>query len=260
MLFRQSDMRPSILCVTLIAFTAGGTRAQTPSFEVASVRASGKTAGEKNRRENIQFDPGSLTMRSVSLKSAIRWAYHVMDYQVSGPDWLSAERFDIAAKTAAPATEDQLRLMLQTLLAERFKLALHRQTRELPAYVLSVGKNGPKFQESQSEGETDVKPDPGRMSVAVRRAPVSQLVEVLSNVLRMPVVDQTQLKGRYDITINAAKYAAELTPKGPGEAPIDLVALIMTGVQEEFGLKLESRKVPLDLLIIDLAEKIPTEN
>lgn len=245
-----------VTCTAVVAGTAYG----QPAFEVTSVRVTGRSSGEKSRRENIQFDPASLTMRSISLKAAIRWAYHVMPYQVSGPDWLDTERYDIAARTAAPAREEQLRLMLQTLLADRFKLQLHRQTRELSAYVLSVGKNGPKFHESGSEGEFDVKPDPGRMSVTVRRAPVSQLVEILSNVLHTPVVDLTELKGRYDVTINAAKYAAELTPKAAGEAPADLAALILTAVQEELGLKLESRKVPLDLLIIDHVEKAPTEN
>ena len=236
--------------------------AQSASFEVASVRVSqlGKTGGEGSRRENIQFDPGSLTMRNVTLKSSIRWAYHVMDYQVSGPEWLNSERYDIAGKSAGPVSQDQLRTMLQTLLMERFHLGLHRQTRELPAYVLVVAKSGPKFHESGTEGDSDIRPDPGRMSVVVHRQPVSQLVEMLSNVFHTAVVDMTDLKGRYDITLNLAKYAAELAPKGPGEAPIDPAALIMTALQEELGLKLESRKLPLELLIVDHAERTPVEN
>ena len=82
-----------------------------------------------------------------ALKSAIRWAYHVMDAQVVGPDWLANERYDIMAKAAGPAPEAELRVMLQALLAERFKLAVHRQTKEMSAYALTVGKNGPKFHE-----------------------------------------------------------------------------------------------------------------
>src|ERR1035438_1881713 len=86
-------------------------------FDAASIRVSqlGK-GGEGSRRESIQANPGSLNMRNVSLKSAIRWAYHVMDYQVSGPDWLGYERFDIMAKAATPAPEAELRTMLQALL------------------------------------------------------------------------------------------------------------------------------------------------
>jgi uncharacterized protein (TIGR03435 family) len=262
-------MRPTTLGVTLVVFTTAGAFGQTadapPSFEVASVRVSqvGKAGGEGSRRENIQVSPGTVTMRNVSLKSGIRWAYHVMDYQVTGPDWLGSERFDIVGKSAGPVAEDQLRVMLQALLAERFKLALHRQTKELPAYVLLVGKNGPKFHETQTEGEASIQPNRALLSVAVQRAPVSQLVEMLSNVLRSPVLDQTGLKGRYDITINVAKYVAEFGGKhgeGAAEAPPDLLSIITMALQEELGLKLESRKAPLDLLIVDHADKMPVEN
>jgi uncharacterized protein (TIGR03435 family) len=255
---RHNNMCSSLLRVVMVACTASGMYGQTMAFEVASVRVSAGAAG--SRRDSIQFDPGSLTMRNVTLKDAIRWAYGVMGYQVSGPDWLDSRRYDIAAKTPAPAAGEQIREMLQTLLAERFKLALHRETKELPAYTLSVSKNGPKFQESQTEGETAVRPDKRSMSLTVQRAPVSQLVEILSNVLHSPVIDLTGLKGRYDITVNATKYAADLTPKAPGDAPMDLAALIITGLQEEFGLKLEPRKVSLDLLIIEHAEQTPAQN
>jgi uncharacterized protein (TIGR03435 family) len=239
------------------------------TFEVASVRVSqvGKSGGEGSRRENIQFSPDSVTMRNVSFRSSIRWAYHVMDYQINGPDWLGNERYDIAAKSAAPVTEDQLRVMLQGLLADRFKLTLHRVTKELPAYVLVVAKNGPKFKESTEDGEMSVRPDQGRLQVTVQRAPVSQLVDGLSQMLRAPIIDQTGLKGKYDVTIDVAKYIPDMEAArksaaegGAGAAALDPVPIIMNGLQEELGLKLESRKVPLDLLIIDRAEKVPTEN
>lgn len=262
----------TILGTTLIILTSTGAYCQSaaapPAFEVASVRVSqiGESGqgghgglGDVFRRQNVQVTPDSLTMRNISLKSSIAWAYHVMDYQVSGPDWLQSQRYDMIAKAAGPATEDQLRAMLQTLLAERFKLELHRQTKELAAYVLLVAKGGPKFHETQAEGESNIQPDQKRMSVAVQRTPLSQLVELLSNVYRAPVVDMTELKGRYDVTINIAKYMSEMQP-APGGAPPDPFSLIATVLQEEFGLKLESKKVSLDLLIIDRAEKVPVEN
>ena len=102
-----------------------------PAFDVASVRASKSGGGEGGWRDDIQTSPDSLIMRNVSLKSAIRWAYHVMDYQVTGPQWIGSDRFDISAKAMGPTSEDQLRLMLQALLAERFKLTLHRDTKEV---------------------------------------------------------------------------------------------------------------------------------
>ena len=244
----------------LMAGGAFGQAATAPAFDVASVRPSERPAGRGMgfRRDNIQVSPTSLTMRGVSLKTAIRWAYHVMDYQVSGPDWIGFQRYDIAAKAAAPASEEQLREMLQSLLADRFGLAVHRQKKEESAYVLLVGKNGPKFHESTTEGESSIAAERSKMTVTVQRTPLSQLVDTLSLVLRTPVVDETGLKGRYDITVNAAKYIA--SDRQPGDPPLDPVALIIIGIQEELGLKLESRKVTLDLVIVDHAEKVPTEN
>jgi uncharacterized protein (TIGR03435 family) len=262
-------MLRTTLGASLLVFTAGGVFGQAAgapaAFEVASIRVSqlGKAGGEGSRRENIQVSPGSVTMRNVSLRSCVRWAYHVVDYQVTGPDWLNSERYDIAAKAAGPTTEDQLRVMLQALLAERFKLALHRQTKELPAYVLMAGKNGPKVHESQTEGEMVVEPNQSRMTVSVQRAPVSQLVEMLSNLFRAPVLDETGLKGRYDISVNVAKYLPELGKRGEehgAEAQADPLSIVTLALQEELGLKLESRKASIDLLIVDHAEKTPVEN
>jgi uncharacterized protein (TIGR03435 family) len=251
-----------LLAATSVAFGQSAD-APAPTFDVASVKASQSgTGGERRGRENIQVSPGTVTMRNASLKSCIGWAWHVFAYQVTGPDWLDSQRYEIMGKAAGPATEEQLRLMMQGLLQERFKLALHHQTKELSAYVLVPGKNGPKVQESKTEGETSIEPNQKQMSVTVQRAPVAQLVEMLSNVLRAPVVDQTGLKGRYDLTINVAKYAADMAAQGksPDGGPADPLTLISLVLQEELGLKLESKKMPLDLVIIDHAEKAPVEN
>jgi uncharacterized protein (TIGR03435 family) len=212
--------------------------------------------------ENIQVSPGTVTMRNVTLKAAIRWAWHVAEFQVTGPDWLDSERYEIAGKAAGPATEDELRLMMQALLRERFKLALHRQTKEIAAYVLVAGKNGPKVHETKSEGEAAIDVNQKQMSVSVQRTPVSQLVEMLSTVLRAPVIDMTGLTGRYDVTLNIAKYAADMASHGQSmeSAAADPLALIAMILQEEFGLKLEAKKMPLDLVVIDHAEKSPVEN
>jgi uncharacterized protein (TIGR03435 family) len=253
-------MRRIALGVGLMGLTAVGAfgQAEAPAaFEVASVRASQTGNMEGFRRESIQATPGSLTMRNVSLKSSIRWAYHVMDYQVIGPDWIGLDRYDIVAKAAGPATEEQLRPMLQALLAERFKVALRGQTKEMQAFVLTVGKNGPKFHESQTEGESSIEPNQATLSVAVKRTPVSQLVDMLSQALRSPVVDMTGLKGKYDLSLNIAKYVGDLQPGGAPPDPVTMVTMVL---REEFGLQMESKKMPLDLLIVDHAEKAPGEN
>ena len=242
----------AIPAITAIAQTV-------PAFDVASIRANnGPEAHTMPPRlgPNIQVLPDGVTLRRVALKTALAWSYRVMDYQISGPDWLGTERFDIAAKAGAQAPEDQLRVMMQTLLADRFKIALHRQTKEMQAYVLVVGKNGPKVTESKTEGDTEVAPDEKKLQVSIRRTPITPLLDLLYNVLRAPIVDETGLKGKYDLQINMAKYRNI----GPGSGPVDPVGIITTALQEELGLKLESRKMPIDLLVIDRAEKIPTEN
>lgn len=246
-----------IACAAALAASAQ-TTAAPQAFDVASVKISqiGKAGGEGSRRENIQISPGSVNMRNVSLKTAIRWAWHVGDYQVSGPEWLANERYDIMAKAAGPAPDGELRVMMQTLLAGRFKLAVHHQTKEMSAYALVVGKNGPKFQESHAEGESSVVPDQKTMKLMVQRTPMAQLVDGLSNVLRAPVVDLTELKGRYDVTVDMAKYILDRN----STEPLDPVSILTRGLQEELGLKLEPRKLAIDLVVVDHAEKIPAEN
>jgi uncharacterized protein (TIGR03435 family) len=259
-------MLPATLTLILLAATAAfgqSADAPAPAFDVASVKVSQPgTGGERRRTERIQVSPGTVTMRNVTLKAAIRWAWHVSEYQVTGPDWLDSERYEIAGKAAGPVTDDQLRLMMQALLRERFKLTLHLQTKELGAYLLVAGKNGPKVHESTTEGESSVDVNQRQMSVSIQRAPASQLVEMLSNFLRAPVIDMTGLKGRYDLTISVAKYAADTAAQGKSveSTPMDTMALVTTLLQSELGLKLEAKKMPLEVVVIDRAEKSPVEN
>jgi uncharacterized protein (TIGR03435 family) len=245
--------------VLALALSAGALRGQTPSppaFDVASVKVSapGQRGGNPILNQNIRATPGSLTMRRVSLKACIQWAYHVFEYQVSGPDWIDSDHYDIAAKAAGPAAEPDLRLMLQTLLADRFQLTFHRQTIEKRAYVLTVGKSGPKFHDSTEDGESAIQPDQKTMSVTVQRVSLAQLIDPLSRIFQMPVVDKTGLKGRYDVAISMAKYI----PQSGDRA--DPVSIIQTALEEDLGLKLEARKMPLDYLIVDHAEKVPSGN
>jgi len=229
-----------------------------PAFDVASIRASQANGGGRGnpfRRDNLKVTPDSVIIRNTGLKSIIAWAYAAKDFQVSGPEWLETQRFDIVAKAAGESTEDQLRVMMETLLADRFKVALHRTTKETQAYVVVIGKGGPKLVESKTDGESDVQPDQSRMQVTILRTPLSQLTDMLYMVLRTPVVDETGLKGKYDLTINMAKYVSMASDGAP-----DPIGIVQTALQEEMGLKLESRKVALDMLIVDHAEKSAGEN
>jgi uncharacterized protein (TIGR03435 family) len=249
----------AILTVIFGAVLAGGASAQTaPAFEVASIRvaqSAGRGEGMHGMPAGIRTEPGTVTMRTATFRSVVRWAYNVVDFQVTGPDWIDQQRYDIVAKAPGAASEEQMRLMMQTLLADRFKLTAHRQTKEAQAWVLSVGKNGPKFKESASEGESSIVPDQKRMSIAVQRTQVSQLVDFLAPILRAPVLDETGLKGRYDITIAVDKYIPDhATPIS------DMVSVIAMGIQQELGLKLDQKKMPVEFVVVDRAEMTPAEN
>src|ERR1700691_5098076 len=134
-------MRRTIFCpVILAALLCGGVRGQStgelPTFEVASIKVSQTPAGRglASLREDINTDPARLTMANVSLNTPIRWPYKLGVYEVSGPDWTLSTRFDITAKASSPVPEDQLRLMLQSLLKDRFKLEVHRQVKDISGY------------------------------------------------------------------------------------------------------------------------------
>ena len=191
-------------------------------------------------------------MRNVTLQSCISWAYSVQDFQITGA--LGSDRFDITAKAAAPATAPTLRAMLGTLLAERFKLVFHRDTKERKSLVLVVAKGGPKLRSSEEDGPGVLKPNKGRM--VAQHASMSEFIGTLSGPLRAPVVDKTELTGRYDFTVDLSSYFADVKP---GEQP-DMTAIVMSALREQLGLNLESRKETVEILVIDHLERIPSQN
>ena len=231
-----------------------------PAFEVASIRPAqrSKMGGEGSRKQSITVDPGRITMVNATLRSCLRVAFEVKDYQVTGPAWLEDERYDISAKAADAVPEKELHRMLQRLLAERFKLEYHKVTKELPAYVLLVAKGGPKFQESKTDGEFSAKPT-SRTSASFEHAQISQLVDLLIEVMHSPVVDETGLKGKYDVAVDMTSYLPDNFEHSNGPPP-DLLGIVVAALQKELGLKLESRKVPLDMIVVDRMERAPTEN
>jgi len=264
-----SSKQAPVWKTAIVPLLAAAALAQTPppSFDVASVKPNtiGTNGGRGRGRgsEITRTSPVSLTMQNIRLSSAIAWAYDVKDYQVSGPAWVDEERYDIAAKAAAPCSDSNLKLMLRSLLAERFGLAFHRETKELPVYVLLIAKGGIKFHESASVGEMQLTPVRGRMSVDVQRASVSEAVDLLSKPLRRPVLDMTGLTGRYDLKLDLAPYLSDQEPGAGVTRPVGIAeveSVLITAIQDQLGLKLEPRKAPIDLLVIDHAEKVPVEN
>ena len=263
---------------SLLFFAVYGAAGQSAAaFDVASVKPAVVAAsGEGRFREDIQATPGSLAMRNVTMASAIQWAYNVKPFQVSGPDWITGARYDIAAKAADGAPEAQLRTMLQKLLADRFRLTLHHESREIPVYAMVVGKSGPKFHAAEKGAAFAMTPGKGgKMAIDLHSVSMAQFSDFLSkSPLQRPVLDETGLPGTYDLTLDLMPYLdAAGGPSGPSGTPSsqdkaerervglsDMAGIIATAIQEELGLKLESKKSAADVLVIDRAEKVPAEN
>jgi uncharacterized protein (TIGR03435 family) len=221
------------------------------TFEVASIRPS------QEGRETFDLRPGSITMRNVRLTGAIQWAYNVLDVQVSGPDWLNTTRFDIIAKAGAEAKEPEMKKMMQALLSDRFKLELHRQTKEVTAMVLTVAKGGHKMKEVEQEGSPSF--STGKLNLTGKGATIAQLISFLSRELQLPIVDQTGLNGRYDYFMDINAYVTDemRNPNGP---PLEAPSLIANALRAQLGLKVEAKKMPLEVLVVDKMEKAPTDN
>jgi uncharacterized protein (TIGR03435 family) len=252
----------------------GIAHAQIPKFEVASVKPSAPFIPASGSRQVVRggpesSDPALARFDNVNLFSLVMMAYGIQSFQLSGPDWLNSARFGINARVPQGATRDQYRMMLQDLLAERFKLALHHQTKEATGYELVVAKNGPKLKESPVDPDA---PDPGlqpppsalspppgytgAVSMNITRQTAEQLAARLAAALGLPVTDATGLKGRYDVTLFWGLSATETSIDTAGPS----LPTLLQAVQEQLGLKLVPKKGQIDILVIDHIEKEPTEN
>jgi len=248
-------MTRPILSAAVILLTTFATHAQTPKFEVASVKPAegGGPAGDIPR--NMDTSPGHFAMRNVPLRYALEWAYDLKDYEISGPDWIKVDnRYDIIARAPGPATDDQMRPMLQTLLTERFQIKLHREKRDMNVYVLLPGKGLPKVKPPSSD--TGPPLGGGPSGVFFHNQPISRFTFMLTRRMDRPVLDMTGLQGNYDFTIDLSGLG--FAGRDPTEATNG--PSIFTAVQNDLGLKLEARKQPIEILIIDSVNKVPLEN
>lgn len=226
----------------VVLFLAALASAQ-PSFDVASVKAS-KSSASGAIAIGFTAAHGEVSMTGSTLKHCIAWAYSLGDDRIAGPEWIDSERFDILAKAADPAPQDQLRLMLRSLLAERFKLALHSSKKVAPVYALVVGSKGPKIHEVAADGPPRYYP--GKTGVHAEKISMARFAEVLAGRVEFPVIDATGLAGVYDIKLD---WSPDETA-GPS---------VFTAVQGQLGLKLEARHAPVEILVVDHVER-PTGN
>ena len=247
-----------------------------PEFDAVSIKAN------KSGDLRMTMRPsrgGRLNATNVPLRNLIIWAYMVRDFQISGePSCVDSARFDVATTSEANPRYDVLQPTLETMfqgvLVDRFKLISHRETKELPVYSLVVAKNGPKIHPVDEEGCPEVPPadNPCRFlrrtkigQLTGKKAPMFILALLLSSMTGRTVVNKTDLKGSYDYTLDWTKYLQPpLAPPGadapPGAFdPMSVEPAISTALEEQLGLKLESTKGPVEILVIDHVER-PSEN
>ena len=222
------------------------------AFEVASIKP------DNSGGNYVEVTPGGLLVHSATIATCIKWAWGVSYSQISGADpdgrnLLNSERYEIVAKPAKPVPESQLRLMLQTLLADRFRLALHHETRQMLTYTLVVDQKGPKFRESQGDGTHQL--TGSKFTRQYKWTTMAELTDDLSDAMSSPVVDRTGLRAQYDFSVDLTPYMSA----APEQQRPDLPGMVATAIREQLGLKLNSLRAPVDVLVIDHLEK-PSPN
>jgi len=228
--------------------------ANAPAFEVASIKLN-HSGTNGIGGSGVCSSGGKVSVRNIPLNLIIEQAYGIKEFQLlARPGWLTSERFDIDARPGSRVGYDDCKRMLQSLLAERFKLALHPETRQLPIYKLVVGRNGPKLHKVDADAPLGIKTfDTNKGQLITRGTSMPQLAGMLAMTgeLENLVVDGTGLDGYYEFTLEWAPSSvpAEVSP-GPS---------LFTALQEQLGLKLEATKGPVETLVIDHVER-PSEN
>lgn len=262
------------LCAALLAATAA--QSGEPKFEVASIKAGHGGSGD------LKIDPARVEIPGWSIKQLITRAFGIWPYQVSGPNWMNTKRFDIVATFPAGATRAQFPAMLRSLLADRFGLVTHQETREMEAYALVVGKSGPKMKLALEDepaevldtgrvldglygagfGMRDFSAAGGQMHGTFTKVPMSALAQVVSSWLAIPVVDRTGLTRSYQATLDfslADTLAAVRTDATAGGTASDPPGTSLFAMIKHLGLALERVKAPVSILVVDQLEQAPRE-
>jgi uncharacterized protein (TIGR03435 family) len=265
-------------CLVSRSLALGQQPADKPVFEVASIKPSDPNPSSP-MWIGMNADAGMVRYTNITLKDCIRAAYRVRDFQIEGPEWFNDARFEITAKLAVGAPQDRIPEMLQSLLAERFQLTFRHDMKHQSVYALEVGRGGPKLKPAEiktdNQALTAVGPDgkprsammfrlfPSGVQLRAPSASIASLVEVLSRFTERPVVDMTGLQGQYDLTLTFAPEITRGLPTGGGPDSTQLSSepapSVFDAVQT-YGLKLERRKLPMDMLTVTHLEKTPTDN
>ena len=251
-------LRRRILVFVLPLAIAGGVAGDEgePSFDVASIKLS-SPGGLGAAFGGLHH--GTFTAENVDLRQVLAAAYGMSKSRVTGPDWLDKDRFDIIAKSPPGVPDSQLKPMLQALLKNRFKLAVHLETREMPVYYLSVAKDGVKMPVYPAHDQGPIHPvdDPNVRGFPMLRGTftTAELADTMARIVSRPVIDRTGLTKRYNLFLSYAPLSPQ-SGQIPEFGPPDF----FTAVQKQLGLKLQSGKDSVEVVVVDHIEQIPTEN
>jgi uncharacterized protein (TIGR03435 family) len=235
-----------------------------PEFEVADVKVN--NSGQPGVQGGF-LPGGQISVRNIPMRELIVQAYKAGGV-AGGPNWLDAERFDIVAKAPPNTSEDTLRLMLQTLLAERFKLAIHQEQRSTAVFALVAAKRGFKLQAAGGSGRPKCSPGQGAEGLnhtvctnfTMADLAAALPTRIAPSFIDRPVVDLTGLKGAYDIKLDwVPRPIVGNAADGP-TADVAAGATVFDALDKQLGLKLVERKLPMPVIVIDRIERVPTQN
>jgi uncharacterized protein (TIGR03435 family) len=230
---------------------------QAPSFEAASIKPSEEGEGHSGWHTR----KGYLVLQNLTLRRLVATAYDLTDERVlGGPKWISDDRYHIEARAAGPAEGPELKQMLQSLLAERFQLTIHRDSRTVEGYYLTAIKGRLKIDPDPNEVEGGSKSNGDRGKLAAQGVSMAKLSELLSRQFGKPVVDKTGAQGVYTFTLEWSPE--ERRPAASGDTVVATEPsgpTIYDALAQQLGLKLESKKLPVEVIVVDQAQK-PTEN
>lgn len=238
-------------------------------FDVASIKPAAPVTGHFQYHMTMQVDGTRVDIINASIAELVATAYRVISFQISGPDWMRTEKFDVAAKLPDGTSKDQVPEMLQALLAGRFKLVVHRDRPERSVRALVVAKGGAKLKESPagSDGSgwtRSMGPD-GSMHMDTKGMTMQDLARMMAMFLDAPVVDATEIKGSYDVPLDFApddlrNGANSYGVAVPADAHSESSGSSIGQSLQRVGLKLEGRRLPVDIVMVDHVEKVPTGN
>jgi uncharacterized protein (TIGR03435 family) len=278
-----STIRRAAMLLTGVILTSGIAAAQSPpadpQFDVMSVKPN-----TGNGPQSMRVTPGRAAVTNIPLKTLIQFAYQVQPRELAdAPDWISVERFDIIATANPSSSVEQMRIMLRGLLADRFKLKVHREKRELPIYALTLarrdGKFGPNLHESavdcaangarplDANAQDPAQQDPAKRCMLVplfnlgrfqaRGLHMENVASALNNVVDRTIVDKTGLKGAFEFDLSWTPDALQPANAGPTAAPRPEVSgpSLFSALQEQLGLKLNAERDQIEVLVIDRVER-----